>query len=241
MIFDARDLARGWLSVALASADDDERPALHRTVSIESYPTGVRLTATDSYILLSSWVHAIDHAGEPEPGPDESPAITGVAIDLHGRGKGFLSHVWKLARDEDAPLVEVRLSLGVTELDDPNRPTLDGIEAEYVVLEHPDNERIKLRAYEGEYPQWRKVVASFTEKRTSAVALNPEMIGRLAKLGKLHPGCPLLWHFGGENRAARLEIQSEPYVSGLVMPVRWDFVSDRPDPLPEKPKKGDDE
>jgi hypothetical protein len=33
--FDARDLARGWLAVALASAKDAQRPVLNRTVFIE--------------------------------------------------------------------------------------------------------------------------------------------------------------------------------------------------------------
>lgn len=241
MIFDARTLARGWLSVALASADDEERPALHRTVSIEEFGDGVLLAATDSYVLLASWVPRIDREIEPAPDPDEAPAVTAVAMDLHGRGRGFLAHVFKLATAKDAPLIEVRLSLGVTEVDDPNRQSFSGMEATYVVLEHPDAERIKLQSYEGEYPQWRKLVAGFSAHKTSAIALNPEIVGRLARLGKLHPGAALRWRFGGADKAASIDVDGFPYVSGLVMPMPWDFDRDEPRPEPEKRRKADED
>src|SRR5687768_16742409 len=113
-LFDARTLARGWLSVAIASAADKARPVLHRTVSIEAFPEGLRLVATDSFVLLRSWVPNLDHDLDPEPGLDEAPYATAVAMDPHGRAKGFLAHVLKLASDEvydDDPL-EVRVDLG---------------------------------------------------------------------------------------------------------------------------------
>lgn len=239
MIFDARQLARGWLSVALASAKDDDRPALHRTVSIEGFPEGLRLVATDSYVLLRSWVPAIGREHDPEPDLDESPAMSAVAMDIHGRARNLLGHLLGLALADGAPLIEVRITLGVHD-QETEAASFEGLEAEWVVLEHPDHERLKLRAYEGEYPNWRKVLSGFDRKRTDAIALNTEIIGRLSKLGKWHGDQPLLWRFGGQDRMALLEVaSSEPHVEGAVMPVRWDF--DRDAPMPEKPSAQDEE
>ena len=167
--FDARHLARAWLAVTLASSSDKARPQLHRTVSIEAFPTGVRLAATDSYVLLRAWVPALDCDDDPEPDLDEAPLRTAVVMDPHRRAKSFLTHVLKLAtkaeKDEFAPTVEVFLSLHVTDADlgDPGTaaPTFEGMEARYAVLDLYDQERLKLRTYDGAYPSWRGVVDSF--------------------------------------------------------------------------------
>lgn len=227
--YDARYLARGWLSVALAASADRERPALCKTVSIERFPWGVRLVSTDSYVLLRAWVPDLDHPDYPEPTLDEVPYARAVAIDQHGRGKGFMAHVLKLSAGEDAPLVEVDMGLGVYEAAD-GPPSLGGMEARWVVLDHPDHERLKLPAYEGDFPSWRQVVDGFERVSTSVIALNPEIVGRLAKLGKLNGGASLVWHFGGETRMARVEVMhSEPHVEGLVMPVLWNFDGNQPE------------
>lgn len=238
--FDALYLARGWLSIAVASGKDGNRPALDRTVSIEEYLEGVRLVATDSFVLLHAWIPNIEHTDDPEPDLDEAPLSTAVAMDPHGRARGFLGYALALANaaEDDAPPIEVRLRLGVT-LDDPDNPApaFEGMEPSFVLLELPDLERLKLTTYEGDFPPWRKVLPGFRSEKTTAIALNPEIVGRLAKLGKLNHGRPLLWTFGGENLMALVEVlDSEPLITGAVMPVRWDFdrnaprVDDEPDP-----------
>lgn len=232
MIFDAETLARGWLSVAVASANDKDMPQLHRTLSIEAYPEGVRLVATDSYVLLRSFVPAVESDALDEPPVDEVPVATAVAMDPHGRGVGFLAHLLKLTRTKGALPREVRLDLGVVEPED-DRPTLGGMECAWVVIEEPDVERIKLRTYEGAYPNWRSMLGRFEGEETKAVALNPLVLGRLAKLGKLHGDGAILWRFGGADRMALLDVaHAEPYVTGAVMPVRWDFDRDAPRTTP---------
>lgn len=229
MIFDARKLARGWLSVAVASGKDKWRPQLNRTMSIESFPDGVRLVATDSYMLLHSWVPSIEDEDAPEPGVDESPVATAVAIDTHGRAAGFLAHLLVLAKADNAPLYEVRLTLGVVEPEDEDAQVLGGMEARWVVIEQPDVERLKLLTYEGPYPNWRKVLSGFNAKKTTAVALNSAFLGRLGTLGKINDNAPVLWHFGGPDKMALLEVaESDPHVGGALMPVRWDFDRDAP-------------
>jgi hypothetical protein len=238
MMFDARHLARGWLSVALAASNDAERPALFRTVAVESFPEGVRLVATDSYVLLTAWVPCLDDDLAPEPEVDESPMVTAVVMDPHGRARGLLGHLLGVANknrrdadmEDDGEVVPVKLSLGVVTNADKAAPTFEGLEAKYAAIEHPDHERLKLRTYEGSFPNWRALFVHHEATSTDAIALNPEVIGRLAKLGKLWPGCPLVWHFGGELGAAAVHVaRAENPVAGLVMPVRWNLERNRPE------------
>jgi hypothetical protein len=230
--FDALHLARGWLSVAIASGKDGYSPALCKTVAVESYERGVRLVATDSYMLLHAWVPNLDHDLEPEPELDEAPRVTAVVMDPHGRAKGFLAHLLKLAHKangEDDPPVEVKLSLGIVTNADAAVPSLEGLEAKWAALDHPDHERLKLPVYDGNFPSWRALYSNFEAESTDAVALSTDLIGRLGKLGKWWPGNPLAWHFGGEHRAAAVDVlHAENPVSGLVMPVRWNLEHNRP-------------
>jgi len=237
LTFDARHIARGWLAVALASSTDKGRPQLHRTVSIEEFSTGVRLVATDSVVLLTAWVPALDCELEPEPDLSDAPIFRAVAMDPYGRARSFLGHVLALAtegeKDDTAPTVDVTMRLSATdaELGDDGGParTLDGFELRHVVLELPGSERLKLRSYDGTYPEWRRVVTAFRPVRTAALGLNPEVVARLAKVGRIFPGHHLGWTFGGVDKMARIEvIGAHPYVTGVVMPVRWDFDADAP-------------
>lgn len=231
--YNAARLAKGWLSVALASGKFADLPPLYRTVALEHYETGVRLIATDQFVMLHSWVPSVNCDDAPAPALSEGPIRTAIARDVDGRAKGLLAYMLKLAAElakadslEDPP--EIRLYLDVTEVE-PSAPTLDGFEQRYVVLEVPDSERLQLPTYEGDFPEWRRLTSSFAGEETDVIALNPEILGRLGKLGKLHGGTPLLWSFGGQQKMARLEVaDSNPDVRGVVMPCRWDFDRDQP-------------
>lgn len=236
LTFDARHLARGWLAVALAQAKDKLVPALDRTILIEQHDHGARLTSTDSTVLLTSWVPALDHEHFPPPDLDEAPTFTAVARDPHGRGKAFMRHALHLAVDTERkvylPPVEVTMWLSevlVDRTDHAGELTLDGLAPRATALEMP-GERLILGCYEGQFPNWRRLAVSFTAESTDRVGLNPDVLGRLAKLDGLIPGTVLGWTFGGPDRAARVEAldQSIPRVEGLVMPCRWDFTADAP-------------
>ncbi len=251
-LFDGSLLARGWLSSAVASSSDKGRPALNRTVSIEAFSTGVRLVATDSYVLLRSWVPNVENPFEREPALDEAPYATAVAMDPHGRAKNFLAHVLKLTRqaekaDELPP--EVRMNLGVVdEVSSDVQASFAGLEARYVVLELVDDasERLKLLTYEGPFPEWRNL--TFAPEPTDAIALNPEIVGRLSTLAKYLPAVTLGFEWGGTLGVARMTarygvddvpISDVPAVEGLVMPCRWDF--DRNAPRAEVDAEDDDD
>lgn len=242
-VFDASTIARGWLAVATASSADKNRPQLDRTISIEAYPEGFRIVATDSYVLLRAWVTNIENDDAPEPGLDEKPYATAVAQDPYGRAKGFMRHALRLAAEAnelDDP-AEVRINLGVIDdLDAKDRPALEGMAARYVTLELPDAERVKLTTYEGEYPSWRHAVSGFAAKRVDAIALDADIIARLAKAGKI-THTPVGFSWGGRTGVARLDlVDSYPSVDGLVMPCRWDFDTDAPRDEPEPPRGRND-
>lgn len=232
MVFDAAILARGWLSVAVASSNDEARPALHRTVSIELFPAGIRLVATDSYVLLRAWIPCWGWDDAPEPDIDDAPILSAVAMDPHWRGKGLLAHLYKLA--EDAPRMEVELHLGVVEEEDPDTPTLSPVlDAQWIVLEHPDTERVKMRAYEGDYPNWRPTHFGFERQTTDGIALGSEVGGRVFQVAKLQAS-PVVCYFGGQDKAIAVVIGA---CNGLLMPVRWDFDRLEPRVDEKKPKK----
>lgn len=239
-LFDARTLARGWLSVALATRKDDDRPALDRTILIEEFEHGVRLTATDSYVLLYTWCPSSAGELEPPASFDEAPVQVAVAQDHDGRARGFLGYALALAiAAEKADVGEVvRVDLRLLEVDDdPDTSALgfEGMEARFVVMEMPGRERVQLPTFEGPYPDWRPLVAAFKPATTSDIALNPDIVGRLAKLGKIHAETPMVWTFGGADAMARLDLpRSDPRISGVVMPVRWDFDSNGPRVDPDK-------
>lgn len=232
MLFDARLIARGWLAVALASSTDKNRPQLNRTVFVEEHTGGVRLAATDSYMLLHCWVPDIEHDLDQAPGIDEVPISTATVMDPHGRAKGFLAHVLKLANQaeqDDLEPIDVRLRLNVLDTATRGQNVFTGMEARSVILEQPDVERLQLDVYDGTYPAWRPILGNHRTISTELVALNPEIVGRLSKVGKIHPASTLGWRFGGPDRAAAVEIiNSEPAVSGVVMPCRWDMTTNQP-------------
>lgn len=231
MIFKAADLAVAWLAVAIAAGNDKNRSVMHRTMCIQQYRGGVRLVATDSFMLLHAWVPSIAAGDfEPEPGIDEVPDCTAVAMDPHGRAKSFLAHALTLHNEDEYAGLEVRLDLGVKIVEQGQvQENLAGMEPRWAVLEIREMERLKLQLHETEYPAWGSLVTKFKEGRTPAVALSPSIVGRLAKVEKLWGGSVLHFTWGGKDRPAGLRvIGSDPFLSGIVMPCRWDIDRDAP-------------
>lgn len=220
--YDANTFARAWLSVALASGKDKGRPALNRTVSIETYDEGVRLVATDGLVLLHSFVPTIDEDIAIPPDLDAVPDRVATAIDHYGRALSLMAHLNTITAGEDEEDVQRAQVEIVFDVEAPEHVgQLDGMESACIALDHPDHERVVLSTYDGDYPNWRALVHGFTGRRTEAVALNPEIVARIARLGKYHTnGRPLLWRWGGVKKPAGIEVaDGEPFVGGLVMPM----------------------
>lgn len=239
MIFDAPTLALAWLSVAQASGTDKLEPTLDRTIGVEQYDDGIRLVATDRYVLLTAWVPNLSTGGDEAPSIDEAPLRTVVAKDADARGKGLLAYVLKLAKlgkDEEVPYgdlavdveFDIRRPVGV----DQDTP-LEGLEPTYAVLTIPDVEKVYLPIVVSDYPDWRGLLTGFEPVQTDRVALPLDRLYRLGALRKWNVG-PLRWQFGGDDNVARVYLDAThderaPHVEGLVMPARWTLAGEDPD------------
>lgn len=236
MHFDAPTLALAWLSVAQASGSDSTLPTLDRTVAIEQHEGGIRLVATDRYVLLTAWVPSIDGDAD-EPRVEEAPERTVITQDSDARGRGLLAYVIRLAklgRDEEVPYgdllidleFDVRLPVGVN-ADQP----LEGLEPTYAVLTVPDVERVYLPIIVSDYPDWRPLLHDFRAESTDRIGLPLERLYRLGALRRWNAG-PLRWTFGGEASVARVALDSyserDPSIQGLVMPSRWVLEGEAP-------------
>ena len=188
MIFDAPTLALAWQSVAQASSSDRDEPTLDRTLAIEEHEHGVRLVATDRYVLLTAWVPNMTSDSDDAPLIDEQPVRTVITQDGDARGRGLLKYVLKLAKlgkDDEVPYgdltvdlkFDVRRPVGVDE-DIP----LEGMEPTYAVLTIPDVEKVFLKIIVSDYPEWRAFLHGFTPVETTHLALH---LDRLYRLGGL--------------------------------------------------------
>lgn len=228
MRFDAPTLAHAWLAVAQAASDDKTVPILRKTVAIEEHTRGVRLVSTDRFVLLTAWVPEVEFHYDSGPDFDEAPIRTVVAADVDGRGRSLLGYVCSLINrdypeDEYAPgqlEVEVEFDARMPAGTSGGQETLEGLEPTYTVLQVRDVEKVYLPVVDGHFPDWRTIASSFSPATTSTVALNPEVVERLAKVRK-HAAGPLLWEFGGADKAALVQYSnSDPLVHGVVMPIR---------------------
>lgn len=238
MTFDAKVLSRAWLAVAQASGTDKAgNSAFYRAVQVEFFPEGVRLVATDLTVLLHAWVPQMGDEDLAGPGLDETPKSIVVGLDLDQRGLGLMRYARSIAGGEDALPVEVLVSIE-REVDEKpqGRLDLDPDGPELLVFDLPGLERVRVGLYGAEWPDWRSLWDSFKPKQTRALALNPTLIARLAKLGDFAEG-PLIWHFGGVDKTpSRVTIGVPPVVvQGLVMPWRWEPRMDALEPEEPEP------
>lgn len=238
MRFDGVQLADAWLSVFAASAKEKHYPELYKTIAIEEYPAGIRLVATDRVVLLTAWVGDLDNYYGSPPAFEEAPDRTIVARDADGRARSLLGYVLSLAFRNTTPEdytpgevqvrvdFDVKLPPGAAGTQD----VLDGMDPTYVVLSVPDVEKVYLEVQATSYPDWRPLLADHQPRKTADIVVAAEVVERLAKIRK-HASGRIKWTFGGAERTALVGFpESDPYVHGVVMPIR----------TPEDPGKPDD-
>lgn len=233
--FDGPTLAHAWLSVYAAAATHKlDHPALFKTVALEEHPTGIRIVATDRFVLLTAWVSDLEHHYEGPPSFDQAPDRVVVARDADGRGRGLLGYVISLATRDTSPedyvpgQVPLRIDFDV-KMPPGSAPVaqeaFEGMDPTYTVLSVPDVEKVYLEVYPGPFPDWRPIVWSHKPKSARQVRLNPETLERLAKIRK-HAAGPLAWEFGGEDKTALVSFpESDPFVHGAVVPMKPDDTS----------------
>lgn len=233
MRLDGPRLARAWLAVAQASAGKDDVAALNRTVAIEEFPNGLRLVATDRLILLTAWVPHLDALSEREPGLDEAPDRTIVSYDPDKRGRSLLGYVLTLSkRDKVDDLPDGALEVEVTfdarlPAGEAEPATFEGMDTPYTILAVRDKEKVWLPVVQATYPQWRDLLLYHKPQDTIIIKFNPELVQRVAGARTWAHG-PMLVTFGGTEAPAVVDFEeSDPHVTGLLMPMRWLLPSER--------------
>lgn len=214
----ARPLAAAWSNVFLATGDDDHKPAFYKTMCVEVHGPGeVRLVATDTHLLLQSWVSADD---VPDPGIDNRPDDDRLLLvaDPDGLAKAFMGHLLKATQgDGDQQWREVTLRLG--SLEDPARPTLmPELDRQGLTL-ITDDLRVQLPVLEHPFPSWWALWPSPGRRAPAGrCAYNPDLLARFSKfkdsLGKL------ALTFTTAIGPTVVEIDANPPVSGFLMPIR---------------------
>jgi hypothetical protein len=231
----ASDLALVWKSVDIARSTDEQRPLL-TGVLVEYYPgRGCRLTATDSYILITGWVP--EAGGDPDEMQEaapllELPSTSAVVADPKGHISKFMDWALKDAKDyvkcgEAEP--QIKLAIG----DDLRSGfVLDGMASTVATFEAPLlGKRFKTTTIEGSYPDWRNLLPDTDGTdgdATQAIGFGSNGILRLGKLAAIWGAATMELSFAGPLSPVHFAIRGGTYeqrmsaveVEGLGMPVK---------------------
>ena len=247
MRFDGPTFARAWLAVAQAAHHDPDIWQLYRTVSIEEYAQGVRLIATNTRLLVTAWVPALEHTTNDDPGDappptlPEAPAYVATVRDVDHRGQGLLKYAIKLLSTHDKA---IRSRVGLVPLDlhfDVERPepaegddvTFEGMGRRYSALELPDAERVYLERIDdmAPFPSWRDIVLRRDASPADTLRLNPEILEKVSRIGSL-ANAAMLWTLNGATGLVGLDFEAKrPIVSGVFVPMKPEGY----EPGPEEP------
>jgi hypothetical protein len=183
-----------WRNAWLATGDDDDRPALYRTVLMEWFPAGVRFVATDGYMLVVSYASADREDIRPDvPEHDVSPTGSVVAIAADRLMADFLKHravevkAYQRALYETGAAEPVNITFSIGTIDEPNsgQQQLDLGEDKRRLIVSCDMERIALPLYDGEYATWRNILASYRPSPRAKVAVAADLLRRIGQLNSL--------------------------------------------------------
>lgn len=225
LTFNAALFGAAWLSVLQGASTDPKDWPFYRSVAVDFYDRGIRLTASDHTVLLTAWIPVL---GEEEERPLPLltvPRQTTVALDFAQRAAALSKYAYKLAIDPDRhePL-PIHVSIEDAEAETMGQLPFDDFEGELLVIDLPGMERLRLRVYGGRFPEWRSILSNFSRKRMTGTTLAPDVLKRLGTLGDWNPG-DITLESGGLNAAIRVTIGHDPLlIEGIVMPVRWEPI-----------------
>lgn len=233
-VYNAWSLAKAWNSVAQAQSDDKARPALYRTTLIEQYPQGLRLVATDSYLLLKAWVPSVDYRGAAEPGRFDLPEESTVCIDRDRRVVSLMTYAMAetKADGQDTPLT-MTLMLGT--MKPGAQGELEGMTQQAVSFqfEHEYDERIETPIFDGFFPTWKNLWYAHQIQATTTVSFGANGLLRIGKLSQVWDKASIRFQMGGALGVAKFTVQApDVNVEGLAMPIRDADSTDEVVPVP---------
>jgi len=212
----ARAAATAWLNAFLATSQDENRPTLYRSMSVEFFSRGVQFIATDGTILLRTWAPLQDGIDTSWPEIDEAPDVSVVVMDHDKFAVGFIRAA--LAAAGDLELMPLTLSLESAE--PAEGPALGEALAPSVLCLSAFGQRLNCKLYESPYPNWRALEFGIdASERVSGLTVAPRMF---ATLGKIREAFKIDTEFRGTDKAIDITAHGIGYVvaRGLVMPMR---------------------
>lgn len=223
MEFDAYNLSRAWLSVAVAAADNDDRLALYRTTLIEEFDHGVRLVATDANVLLKAWVPFLGFPDAHEPPLSDMPVSVAVCSDRDRRILGLMKYLAGVTKDTYDVVVDVEIVEG----DHETQGTLEGFAASQIRMHASTryDEAIESPLFEGVFPNWRPLWEGHVWTHTAIVGMSAHTIGKLGKLAGVWGKSNIEFLLGGKVGVIKVLLQHDGeydgglLVEGLVMPI----------------------
>lgn len=214
----AGHLAASWLNVSLASGDDEARPVLHKTVLFEVFDTGIQLVATDSFMLIGSFIPTAEDDLVNPPSDSEAPDHSYVVVDPDQRMRGLMRHMRKEAKAAAKTGEPCDVTVKFESAERAGIPTLDPSLDRVHCVVTAGSERLALPLFEGDYPDWRGVLGGEPDPAPS-ITFAPALIGRFGKLVDIDEG--VKFTTTGAETICRFEIRDgESYMFGGLMPLR---------------------
>jgi hypothetical protein len=223
---DAASATLAWLNAAIASGQDDTRPALYRTLSVEFFESGVQFVGCDGTMLIRTWAPYSDRGDfdAPVPGWRERPIDSVVVSDVDKFAAGFMRTLAS-ALSDDFP---VDLLMSIDPIEDEDEPPLGDEVAAFALTLHALGQRLTCPLYEGQYPDWRSLdLGVASGERVDGMALSTRLFAAVGKLKGIN-GVDLT--FRAEDKAIDfVGIYGVAPVSGVLMPMK------RPEPPKPSP------
>jgi hypothetical protein len=214
-----------WLNASIASGQDEERPQLYRTISVEFFPAGVQLVGCDGTMLFRTWAPYSDIGDLPADPPtiDEAPEDAIVVMDRDKFAVGFMRTLLSACGD-----IPVELTFTVEQANDEDEPSLSDELAGHVLTMTALGQRLSCKLFDGRYPDWRELEFGMTEvERVEGMTLATRLF---SAVGKLRGVAGIDCEFRGEDKAITFTADarsSTAHISGMLMPMR----------RPDKPKE----
>lgn len=210
----ARVAATAWLNAFLATSQDEDRPILYRTLSLEFFDTGVQIICTDGTALFRTWAPSEEGAGWPLP--EKVPEASVVVMDPDGFGIGFMRALLRVANEDGHEFEQLHFSTSA--IDDGATIALgEEFMAKRLTL-RACGQRIDLRLSDATFPGWRHLRLGIDDvERVEGMTVAPRL---LAMIGKLKGVDKVDLAFHGENQRIAFVARGDAVVHGLLMPMR---------------------
>lgn len=211
----AADAAVAWINAAIAMGQDDSRPALYRTLSVEFFRTGIQFVGCDGAMLFRTWVPYSDADDIEPPHWHDRPEEAVVVSDADKFALGFMKTLVSAVGDLPLPM-----SFTVEPAEEEEQEALGEDLQPFVLTLQALGQRLSCKLYEGAFPDWRILQLGMDDaERVDGMTLATRLFAAVGKIkGVIGIDCT----FRGEDRAIEFSgaIASSAHITGLLMPMK---------------------